>query len=512
MANELSEHVTVTITTDNVGLARAGFGVMLILSENATWLERTRTYEDITDVAGDWATSSPEYRAAQAAFSQTPRTQSLKIGRAALKPTQVYVIGVALVQNSTAYTANVVSPYATVSNPLSFTSDATATNDEIVAGVVAMLNGVVGKNYLAAATGAGGSQVCTVTANIAAWAIATIYAVGVLVTNGGNIYQCITGGTSAGAGGPSGTNADITDNTVHWKYIGAGASAGQWFSIEVGNTKLLSISQTHVDPGVATDLDTIVTEDDDWYALHTMYNSKAYVLAAAAWIETQRKIYLVDVNETASLAAIAGATDTLASLFALTYNRTAGAYYPSPASMFSAAWLGRVLPDEPGSETWKFKPLSGQLPVKLTTTQRANLRARKANCYTKISSVNNTWEGTVAGGSFAFIDRVRGRDWIEDDMAKSIYEAISGPEKLGYSNPGIAVVRNAIKASLKRAAGKGIITSTFVIEVPKVSAVPNSDKLIRRLRNAKWSATFEDAIHGVDTTGALSAIDGTVAV
>lgn len=50
----------------------------------------------------------------------------------------------------------------------------------------------------------------------AAWATSHAYAVGNLVTNGGQIYRCITAGTSAAAGGPTGTASDITDGTVHW--------------------------------------------------------------------------------------------------------------------------------------------------------------------------------------------------------------------------------------------------------------------------------------------------------
>ncbi len=54
-----------------------------------------------------------------------------------------------------------------------------------------------------------------------AWVASTAYTLGRLVTNGGNLYRCRTAGTSAGSGGPTGTNADITDNTAHWRYIGA---------------------------------------------------------------------------------------------------------------------------------------------------------------------------------------------------------------------------------------------------------------------------------------------------
>lgn len=56
---------------------------------------------------------------------------------------------------------------------------------------------------------------------VAAWASGTLYAVGNVVSNGGNDYVCYTGGTSAGSGGPTGTGAaGITDNTVVWFFYG----------------------------------------------------------------------------------------------------------------------------------------------------------------------------------------------------------------------------------------------------------------------------------------------------
>lgn len=55
-----------------------------------------------------------------------------------------------------------------------------------------------------------------------AWAISTAYTIGQLVTNGGNVYQCVWAGTSAGSGGPSGTDERIVDNTTVWKYQNSG--------------------------------------------------------------------------------------------------------------------------------------------------------------------------------------------------------------------------------------------------------------------------------------------------
>ena len=60
----------------------------------------------------------------------------------------------------------------------------------------------------------------------AAWTISTAYVQGQAVTNGGNVYICITGGTSAGAGGPTTTVAGtIADNTVSWFYAGPSFSS-----------------------------------------------------------------------------------------------------------------------------------------------------------------------------------------------------------------------------------------------------------------------------------------------
>jgi hypothetical protein len=62
-------------------------------------------------------------------------------------------------------------------------------------------------------------------AAVSAWVGATLYAVDDLVKNGGKVYRCITAGTSAGSGGPTGTADDITDGTAHWIYGGTGAAA-----------------------------------------------------------------------------------------------------------------------------------------------------------------------------------------------------------------------------------------------------------------------------------------------
>lgn len=52
-----------------------------------------------------------------------------------------------------------------------------------------------------------------------AWAGTTAYALGAWVYNGANVYACTTAGTSAGAGGPTGTGTGIVDGTAVWAYV-----------------------------------------------------------------------------------------------------------------------------------------------------------------------------------------------------------------------------------------------------------------------------------------------------
>jgi Protein of unknown function (DUF3383) len=144
----LSDHIVLNIVADSAGVARAGFGVPLILSANAGWTERVRSYSDIASVLSDFASGTPEYLTANAIFSQSPRPAKIKIGRSALKPTLRYLITPVAV-NSTVYSVAVSGPGITASTA-SYTSDGSATAAEISAGLTTAINAVVGNNYLAA--------------------------------------------------------------------------------------------------------------------------------------------------------------------------------------------------------------------------------------------------------------------------------------------------------------------------------------------------------------------------
>ncbi len=87
---------------------------------------------------------------------------------------------------------------------------------------------------------------------LAAWVALTAYAIGDRVTNAGRAFLCIAPGTSAASGGPTTTDADITDGTVHWRYMGQGTGA-----IDVGATAEL-VGPLRADSGTLTQIATPV--------------------------------------------------------------------------------------------------------------------------------------------------------------------------------------------------------------------------------------------------------------
>lgn len=71
------------------------------------------------------------------------------------------------------------------------------------------------------------------------WQPSTTYAAGDRVLNdtGPRTYSCTTAGTSAGAGGPTGTGSAITDGSVVWQYLAPGSEV----SITVGGVREVAL-------------------------------------------------------------------------------------------------------------------------------------------------------------------------------------------------------------------------------------------------------------------------------
>lgn len=521
----LSEHVSLTIVAGTVSVGRASFGIPLILSVNAAWAERVRTYLDIEGVAADFATTSPEYRAANQMFSQEPRPETIKIGRAAGKPTQVYTVGITSVVVGTQYTLSAAGEGATATD-CTYTTLADQTFTALNAGDVfttvahGMATGdgpfrmsggalptgtAIDTDYWIIKLTADTYNVATTKANalaLTAMAITTDGS-GTLVRNANDVIvaqltqalNAVVGKNYTAVHNAAGTDTIVVTATV----------AGGWFSIAVANVALMYSSQTHTEPGttIAADLIAIRAEDDTWYALYTLYNSEAYVKAAAAAIEGMKKIYNADLSnsETATLAE--GGFDAADDLQDLNYDRTFTTYNANPSFMYGAGLMGTRLPFDPGAATWKFAQVDGVTAVTGTSTHFTNLLAKNVNFLQTTAGLDINREGKMVGGEF--IDVIRDLDWLEDDLTKSVFETLASNPKVPFTNLGIAMIESAVRGSLLRAVARGVIDADFTVTVPLVAATAASDRAIRLLSGVKFSCRLAGSVHKVTITGVVTA-------
>lgn len=542
--SELSEVVDVQITQDTVGVPQAGFGTPLILSHSANSVfpgEVSRYYSGTLEASVDWPVTSPEYRAIRAVFAQSPHVRQVGVGRATSVVTQKYTLSAITLRASDqkSYKINVDSQGFSPATA-QFTTDTTPSFAKIHNGLVNALGAISGgvgepefaplvyadkvftadnttEIFTATAhglqTGDGPFQVSN-SGGALPTGLATLTNYWVIVIDA-NTFYLATSLANALAGthlliSTNGTGTQTladTPSTVRPAdpFTVTGNADNAWFSLEVTDVTAMSIKQTHAAPSLAADLDAILTEDNSWYCLITLYNSDAYVQAAAAWVEAQTKIYVFDSVNTDSITTSAGSgTDALALMHADALDRSAGTYYPSPAKMQPAAWAGRVLCIEPGGETWAFKTLATVTPTKLRTTHRNNLTARNANWFQNVAGRNVTQYGVCFNGNY--LDVVRGLDWLVDDMSKAIFTTLTSNDKISFDDAGITIVENDIVASLDRAVQRRILRAKPrpVVSVPTDQEVPEAQRALRILPDIKFSAQLAGAIHKVQVNGTVS--------
>lgn len=291
----------------------------------------------------------------------------------------------------------------------------------------------------------------------------------------------------------------VSDQTTFMRIVET--VAGAFHSISTVDSKL-SLVQDHADPGVATDLAAINLERPDWFGLITLYNSKAYVLAAAAWAQANTKMYLFqtqdsDVPNTAYSGG--SATDVVTVAKGLAEDHVIGIYSKETADFADAAWFGRCLPLTPGKETWKFKQLIGVTPGVYTSTQRANMRAKCCNFYNNTKGVPMTEEGHTVTG--AFIDFVRYIDSLKSGMGEDVFGPFVEEDRIGFDDNGIAGVENIVAGHLQRDEKSNILNKGWTTSVPKLADISQADKDSRLLEGVEFEALYVGAIHKVKIHG-----------
>lgn len=262
-------------------------------------------------------------------------------------------------------------------------------------------------------------------------------------------------------------------------------------------------SDVTTDPGIATDLAAILNADSNWYGLLLDCQSPAEDAAAETWVEANKKLFTFNCSDSDCLNP-SSTTDIFYTSKQAAYTRSEGLFTGTLLSYSAAAWQGRLLPTDPGSENWAFKTLASVPADVLTDNQIHAVENKNASVYTTIFGLNLTQFGKVFSGEW--LDITRGVDALTNDMQVSVLALQANNLKIPFTDAGIDMYRSTLLGSLKRFEDIGFLATTPppFVSLPKASAVDPTNKAARNLPLVSFSATLAGAINSTQVQGVLS--------
>lgn len=446
----LDDIVNVNVSLASTGLAKPGFGKILVAANTTTAVatlwgpELVREYSSAAQmlaVTEGFVAADAAYKRVVQAFSQTPKPKTVKVGRLTTNHTQ--------------------------------TVELTPTNTTVGFVYSGKVQGVAWRFPVAAATV---SSICT---GIAAAITAALVAA--LPVSG---CTAIAGATKVTITATAGLTLDLTEMT---------------------GPAYMSVADVTADPGTsgtATDLTAIVAADNDWYMLIIDSSSPAIIEAAAAWTEATYKIFQAQTSDTDVLTS--STTDVGSVLSGLSYFRTSLWFNQDLNGALAAGISGNRSTATPGSDTWALKSLSGVLASdSLTATNVSKLKLKNTNWYQSVGTDKNTFGGMVVGGEY--IDVVRFLDWLRATMQVGVYNALKAYAKVPNTNEGYSIIQGAIETVLQQGEKVGGFkpgsTSSYVPDESDTSAF---DAVTRTLSGVTFTGTMANAVHAVEITGSVT--------
>lgn len=431
--------VTVNVSASTIPTTREGFGVVAVPSPNANWAgSLVRGYGSAAEVAADPAFSGSarlfERRAAAALFASDVKPQVVKFFKTANKATQTYTLAAVNPTANASYTYRVrVAGETFDETEVTYTSDASPTDAEYAAGMVAALNAVAGKNY----TAAGSASPITLTGT--GW-----FSVEVLDLNTQQLTE-----TTADPGVTADATAAFAEDADMY-----------FFSPAYG-------SRAYVQPLAA------------W-----VEQNNRMMLAGAS-------------SSQCCTAAVGSDVDVADRIKTLGYKRTGVIYHRAPAAMVGHAWSGRVAPRDPGRVNFAHKPLAGVPQVPLRTSDVNTLVSKNANGYdrTNLGTFVTFW-GTAGDGSYLDFTRAIdwvvfevkrrvARVFLDNEIVYFTLEGFAQVE---------SAIDGALIAG--RGQGIVSPDVPYVIQMPDITSFDPADRLERVLSAIELQFTGSGALNG----------------
>lgn len=421
MTIPVSKVVKVNILTSPTFPARKGFGLLLIVGKSARLPigQRIRFYGDMDAVGVDFSSTDEEYKAAQVAFSQSPRPSELAIGR------RFDVAAAGELLGSTTSYEQTISTWAAITNG-SFKIDidgAPVTIAGVNFSAVTNLNGVAA----------------------AIQAVLTVALAGATITfEGGRfvVRSATTGSTS----------------TVGYAYT---HTSGTDISALLGlDAASQGITSAGVDAeAIADSLDALQNYNASWYGLaFTKEITEQNAKDAAAWVEARVKV----LGYTTKFGAVAdgGVTTDIGTFFKTSgYSRTL-TVFDNNDDYAAVSALARGFTVNFNAQnstlTLKFKQMPGITPVAITESQRLALTSKNVNYYSVFGDSAMLAEGVMSNGRF--FDEVHGLDWFQNAIETNVFGFLyTRTTKVAQNDKGVAQLVQQVEAACRDAVNNGLL-------------------------------------------------------
>lgn len=414
--------VRVSVNLAPLAAARRGFGTLLIAGDSnvINGSERIRSYVDLESVATDFGTAAPEYLAASLYFGQSPRPQTLMIGRWIRTATAGLLQGGILTSAEQAL-ANWTA----------------ITNGSFKVTIDAVEKTVTGLNFSA-------------------------------VTNLNGVASAINAALTGGTVAWDGSRFTITSSTTGvTSSVGYAVAASTGTNIS-GLLKLTSSTALAPVAGFAAETPVecaaaLANQSGQWYGLSfaaSTMPTAAQTVEVAAFIEGASISRIFGVTETDTRVLDATYTSDLASqLKALSYKRTCVQFSANPYAICSL--IGRAFSVNFSANrstiTLMYKQEPGVVAALLTETQAQTLKAKRCNVFVKYMNDTAIIQYGVMSGQ-AYFDEIHGLDWFSDALQTAEYNLLyQSKTKIPQTDAGQNQLVNVASGVCAEAINNGLI-------------------------------------------------------
>ena len=252
------------------------------------------------------------------------------------------------------------------------------------------------------------------------------------------------------------------------------------------------------------ELDTILTTFTSFWGVLIDSRTIADLNDVGTWANSNKRFFF-------------GCVDDVTAGSGRDVDREAYLVHDTPGDFPEAAWVGQNIPKQPGSFTWKWKQLNGQIAAGYTSTQLATIRTNNTQALQEQAGAIYTNEGIATSGEY--VDVIEGQDWVENQLETELLALMLANDKVSLDDPGIAQIEGVLRAVLKRAGDAGIIAIAtskadkeksddkifmYQVTVPARADLSAGDLANRELTGVEIIYYLAGAIHKTTITGLIT--------